>query len=243
MAEDKPRLARLTAILTQLQAKKLVTAREIADKHQVSIRTVYRDIRTLELSGIPITTDEGKGYKLPEGYSLPPLLFSEEETNALVTAQQIIANNPDQSLVLSFNAALEKIKAVLRYSQKGTTELLAQRLQVRNYNKTDDTSEHLIFLQKAITQYLLVELTYVSAKEEKTTRTVEPFALIQTQENWLLIAYCRLRSGFRSFRLDRMERLVLKSTSFEPHKLTLEDFFEERKKSWESASTPDTPMA
>ncbi|MEL6537563.1 MAG: YafY family protein [Bacteroidota bacterium] len=243
MAEDKPRLARLTAIITQLQSKKMVTAREIADKHQVSIRTVYRDIRTLEQSGIPIITDEGKGYTLTEGFSLPPVFFSEEETNALVTAQQIIANNPDESLVQSFDAALEKIKALLRYSQKETTELLAERLQVRKYSKSEDTSEYLILLQKAITQFLLAELTYVSAKEEQTTRAVEPFALIQTQENWLLIAYCRLRNDFRAFRLDRMERLVLKSTRFEPHNLTLEDFFEERKKMWASAGTPDTPMA
>ena len=69
MAETKPRLARLTAILTQLQAKKVVTATEIADKHNVSIRTVYRDIRTLEQSGIPILTEEGKGYSIMAGYT------------------------------------------------------------------------------------------------------------------------------------------------------------------------------
>ena len=70
MAEDKPRLARLTAIMTQLQSKRIVTARDIAEKHNVSIRTVYRDIRTLEKSGIPIITEEGKGYSIMEGYKL-----------------------------------------------------------------------------------------------------------------------------------------------------------------------------
>ena len=68
MQKEKPRLARLTAILTQLQSKSLLTAREIADKHDVSIRTVYRDIRTLESSGIPIVTEEGKGYSIMEGF-------------------------------------------------------------------------------------------------------------------------------------------------------------------------------
>jgi len=91
MAEDKPRLARLTAILTQLQSKKLITARDIAEKHEVSIRTVYRDIRTLEKSGIPIVTEEGKGYSIMEGYKLPPVMFTEDEANALITAEQIIA--------------------------------------------------------------------------------------------------------------------------------------------------------
>lgn len=108
MAKDKPRLARLTAIITQLQSKRIVTARDISKKHHVSIRTVYRDIRTLVQSGIPIITEEGKGYTLMDGYKLPPVLFTEEEANALITAEQIIAINSDQSLVHSFSTALEK---------------------------------------------------------------------------------------------------------------------------------------
>ena len=79
MEKEKPRLARLTAILTQLQSKRIVTAREIAEKHQVSIRTVYRDIRTLEKSGIPVYTEEGKGYSIMEGYKLPAINQSTEK--------------------------------------------------------------------------------------------------------------------------------------------------------------------
>lgn len=240
MAEDKPRLARLTAIITQLQSKRIVTARDIAEKHNVSIRTVYRDIRTLEHSGIPIITEEGKGYSLMDGYKLPPVLFTEEEANALITAEQIIANNSDESLVQSFKGALEKIRAVLRYSQKEKTELLAKRLQIRNYNKSEGTSQYLIKLQKAITEYQVAELTYLSGKVEQTIRKVEPFALIQTQENWLLIAFCRFRNEFRTFRLDRIIQLFLTDSSFEPHKITLEEYFEERKKHWDC--TPDTPL-
>ena len=100
MQKDKPRLARLTAILTQLQSKRILTAREIAEKHDVSIRTVYRDIRTLESSGIPIITEEGKGYALMEGYNIPPVMFTEEEANALITAEQLINKNKDNSLSL-----------------------------------------------------------------------------------------------------------------------------------------------
>ena len=90
MPEEKPRLARLAAILTQLQAKRLVTAKNIAEKHSVSIRTVYREMRILEQSGIPIITEEGKGYSIPEGYRLPLVMFTEAEANALVTAEQFI---------------------------------------------------------------------------------------------------------------------------------------------------------
>ncbi|MCR9264740.1 MAG: YafY family transcriptional regulator [Flavobacteriaceae bacterium] len=239
MGKEKPRLARLTAILTQLQSKRIVTARDIAKKHSVSIRTVYRDIRTLEQSGIPIVTEEGKGYSLMDGYKLPPVLFTEEEANALITAEQIVGNNPDESLIQSFDAALEKIRAVLRYSQKEKTELLTERLQIRSYSKSERTSQYLIRLQKAITEYQLIELRYLSEKGEQTNRRVEPFALIQTQENWLLIAFCRLRNEFRTFRLDRIEHLFLTTINFEPHKITLEEYFEERKKHWDC--TPDIP--
>lgn len=241
MAEDKPRLARLTAIITQLQSKRIVTARDIAEKHNVSIRTVYRDIRTLEQSGIPIITEEGKGYSLMDGYKLPPVLFTEEEANALITAEQIIANNSDESLVQFFKDALEKIRAVLRYSQKEKTELLTERLQIRKYNKSERTSQYLIILQKVITEYQIIELSYLSEKGEQTIRKVEPFALIQTQENWLLIAFCRFRNEFRTFRLDRIKQLSLTNTNFEPHKITLEEYFEERKKNWDC--TPDIPLA
>ena len=194
----------------------------------------------MEQSGVPIITEEGKGYALMEGYKLPPVLFTEEEANALITAKQIIANNPDQSLIQSFNTALEKIRAVLRYSQKEKTELLAQRLQVRNYTKVEGTSQYLSILQKAITEFQITKLEYLSSKDECTIRKVEPFALIQTQENWLLIAFCRLRNEFRTFRLDRIERLSLTTTLFTPHKISLEEYFEERKKHWDC--TPDIPL-
>ena len=78
---EKPRISRLSQIVTILQSKRLITARELAEKFNVSIRTIYRDIRTLESSGIPIVTEEGKGYFLQEGYQLPPIMFSEEEAN------------------------------------------------------------------------------------------------------------------------------------------------------------------
>ncbi|MEQ8808180.1 MAG: HTH domain-containing protein, partial [Imperialibacter sp.] len=105
MADDKPRLARLTAILTQLQSKPLVTATDIAKKHQVSIRTVYRDIRTLEQSGIPIITQEGRGYSIMEGFKLPPVMFTEEEASAIVIAGKLIRANKDRSLVEHYESA------------------------------------------------------------------------------------------------------------------------------------------
>lgn len=238
MAKDKPRLARLTALLTQLQSGRLVTASEMAEKHQVSVRTIYRDIRTLEMSGVPIITEEGKGYSLVEGYKLPPVMFTEDEANALITAEQIVNQNKDESLIQNYNNAILKIKSVLKHNQKDKADLLTERIQVRANKEKEYTSQHLIQLQKAIVNYNVVNMTYQSLQGKSSSRDIEPFALIHTQENWILIAHCRLRKDFRSFRLDCIENLINSSSSFEPHKLTLKEYFDKKRKIWEAENNP-----
>lgn len=228
MSEDieKPRLARLTAILTQLQSKRLITAKEMADKHGVSIRTIYRDIRTLERSGVPIVTEEGRGYTLVEGYHLPPVSFTEEEANALITAEQLIVRNKDASLVTQYQQAMTKIKAVLRYEGKNKAELLSERVVFRYNDDNAQTSNYLSTLQLAVTNYQVVEIVYTSLQNKTSKRQIEPFAMYSTQENWILIAHCRLRNDFRQFRMDCINKLTLFSEKFEPHPLTLLEYFQ-----------------
>jgi predicted DNA-binding transcriptional regulator YafY len=161
MDKEKPRLARLTAILTQLQSKRIVTAKDIAEKHNVSIRTVYRDIRTLEKSGIPIVTEEGKGYSVVEGYKLPPVMFTQEEANALITAERLIRKNKDQSLTEQYESAIIKIKSVLKFDQKEKAELLTHRIQVRNNRDNKKTSNYLIQFQSAISNYQTIKIRVV----------------------------------------------------------------------------------
>ncbi|WP_010182224.1 helix-turn-helix transcriptional regulator [Aquimarina agarilytica] len=240
MANDKPRLTRLTAILTQLQSKRIVTARAIAEKHGVSMRTVYRDIRTLEQSGVPIITEEGKGYTIMEGYTLPPVMFTQEEANALLTAEYLIKQNKDASLVHFYESAITKIKATLKYSQKEKTALLANRIQIRNNIEGDKSSNYLIKIQSTIANYQLISIEYVSLKKEYSQREVEAFALYTTQNNWILIAFCRLKNEFRSFRLDCIQSLTILNRHFEPHKITFQQYMEQCKKKWH---TPDIPLA
>ncbi len=241
MVEEKPRLARLTAILTMLQSKRIVTATDIANKHGVSIRTVYRDIRTLEISGIPIVTIEGRGYSIVDGYKLPPVMFSQEEANALITVEQLVRKNKDQSLTEHYENAITKIKAVLKDSQKEKTELLANRIQIRDNVRNEKTSNYLIQLQSTIANYQVVKIDYCTVEDRRSQRDIEPFALFTTQDNWILIAYCRLRSDFRSFRLDRIESLRITDQIFEPHGKTLEEYFEECRQKWQT--TPDIPLS
>tara|TARA_B100000678_G_scaffold100803_1_gene84094 strand:- start:326 stop:1021 length:696 start_codon:yes stop_codon:yes gene_type:complete len=222
---DTTRLSRLTAILTQLQTKRLVTATALARKFSVSVRTIYRDIRALEQAGVPIITEEGKGYLLMEGYTIPPLMFTEAQANALIIAEQLVLKNKDTSFIRDYSAAIEKIKAVLRYSQKDKANLLSERTQFEQIKSLERNSSNLSDLQFALTNFLQTKIDYINAEGKTTTRIIEPFALLST-ENWLLLAKCRLRKEFRYFRLDRIKKLQLLTEKFEPHQMTLQEFFD-----------------
>jgi len=224
---DLKRVSRLTAILTQFQTKSLLTAQDLADKFSVSKRTIYRDIRALGDAGIPILTEEGKGYTLMEGYKIPPVMFTESEANALITAEQLILKNKDASFVKDYIDAVNKIKAVLRNTTKHKANLLSSRILSGQNIESGRTSSNLSILQLALTNYNLVQIKYFSPENNQTTeRMVEPFAIYTTQENWLLIAFCRLRHDYRSFRLDRIESLSVQDQTFEPHKITFEEYID-----------------
>lgn len=224
---DIKRLSRLTAILTILQTKRLLTASELANKFSVSNRTIYRDIKALEQAGVPILTEDGKGYSLMVGYRIPPVMFTESEANALITAEQLILKNKDASFVKEYSEAINKIKSVLRNNTKDKANLLSHRTIFRQNADNDRTSNYLSTLQLALTNFNLVKIKYHSLDTNQTTeRTIEPFAIYSTQDNWLLIAFCLLRKDFRTFRLDRIQNLNTFNEQFEPHKITLQEYFE-----------------
>ena len=222
---DTKRLSRLTAILTQLQTKRLLTATKLADKFSVSIRTIYRDIRALEQAGVPIITDEGKGYSLMEGYRVPPVMFTEAQANALITAEQLVLKNKDASFVKDYTEAIEKIKSVLKYTIQDKANLLSERTRFDQNNYLERNSSNLSDLQFSLTNFRIAKIEYTNEQNKTTIRHIEPFALLNT-ENWLLVAYCRLRKTFRFFRLDRIKKLEILTDKFEPHKLTLQEYFE-----------------
>ncbi len=223
---DIKRLTRLTSILTQLQTKRLLTAPELADKFSVSVRTIYRDIKALEQAGVPVLTEDGKGYTLMEGYKIPPVMFTENQANALILAEQLVLKNKDASFVKDYCEAIDKIKAVLRPHIKDKANLLADRTRFRLNTHSEKSSHNLSDLQFALTNFQLVKIEYTDEANEATNRITEPFALINTQENWLMIAWCRLRSDFRYFRLDRIKKMELLPENFTPHKMTLQEYFD-----------------
>ena len=227
---DTKRLSRLTSILLQLQSKRMVTAMMLADKYKVSTRTIYRDIKALEQAGVPVLTEDGKGYFLMEDYRIAPVAFTEGEANALITAQKLVEGNSDSSFLDELTKAIEKVKAVLRYSTMANAEVLAKRMVVSHSDKKDLSTKFLPALQSAITNFSLTKIDYQKENDNTSSlRTVEPFAMLNTQNNWLLLAWCRLRKDFRFFRIDRMKRIEVLNEKFPPHKLTLEEFFKREK--------------
>jgi predicted DNA-binding transcriptional regulator YafY len=223
---DTKRLSRLTAILTQLQTKRLITATMLASKFNVTVRTIYRDIRALEKSGVPILTEDGKGYTLMEGYKIPPVMFTEGQANALILAEQLVLKNKDASFVKDYSEAIEKIKAVLVYSIKDKANLLAERTRFRQNINGERNSHNLSDLQYALTNFYVTQIEYTNGTNKVSSRLVEPFALLSTRENWLLVAWCRLRKEFRYFRLDRITKMQILNDKFTPHKLSLQQYFD-----------------
>jgi predicted DNA-binding transcriptional regulator YafY len=231
---DMKRLSRLIAILTQLQTKRILTSTALAEKFGVSIRTIYRDIKALELAGVPILTEDGKGYSLMEGYRIPPVMFTENEANSLITAEKLVLKNRDSSLIKEYAEAVNKIKAVLLYSTKEKADLLSKRIAVSPTMPNTNTSNSLTLIQNALTTFKVLNIIYHSeVKDEKTRRNIEPFALYYNlQESWTLIAYCRLRKDYRMFRLDRILKIKPLELFFKPHKLTLKDYLDYKEKNF-----------
>ncbi|PKV51309.1 HTH domain-containing protein [Aquimarina sp. MAR_2010_214] len=221
------RLHRLTAILVKLQSKKIVQAAELADRFDVSLRTIYRDMQALTDAGVPIGAEAGTGYYLVDGYSLPPVMFTEKEANALLTASKIIKTNNDQSLINEYQEAIDKVIAVLRTTQKEKLKILEER--VFTYNRTAiHPSTTLSVIQQAITDFRVLEIQYTKASGEYSKRLIEPLGAYFTNNTWIMIAHCRLRKDYREFRTDRIVNLIETQELFSPKYFSLEDYYKKR---------------
>ena len=215
------RIDRLTAILIQLQSKKVVRAQEIADRFEISLRTVYRDIRALEEGGVPIGAEAGTGYFLLDGYHLPPVMFTQEEANALVLGAKLIEGQSDHSIEKNFGEAMLKIKSVLKSQEKDQLEILESQIMVRHIPKAeseDFPNNFLATIQRALVDHSVLGFRYFSNYSgDFSSREVEPLGLIFYGNHWHLLAYCRLRKAARDFRVDRIVKLEKLEEQFDLH--------------------------
>ncbi|WP_341216466.1 YafY family protein [uncultured Wocania sp.] len=219
-------LPRLISILTLLKSKRLLTATELSKKYDVSIRTIYRDIRKLEEAGVPITTIEGRGYSLMDHYAVAPVQFTEKEANALITAQHIANQSKDISFITDFNEALTKIKSVFKSSIQQKSELLSNKIHVFNWSYEEFSSDALSEIQLAITNLNFIEINYRKANDPNISfRKIEPYAFYSTNHKWILIAWCHLRNEYRAFRIDRIQNFKILQETFDDRKFNLQDYF------------------
>lgn len=208
--ETPKRFDRIVAILIQLQSKRIVKAQDLADRFEVSLRTIYRDIRTLEASGVPIVSEAGVGYSIMDGYRLPPVMFTREEAGSFVAAEKLMQRFMDKSLGAYHESAMYKLKSVLRGSEKDWVDALESQVQVNGgeelFNKEIPNALEVIF--ESIAEKRQVSLSYQSFhKDELTQRSIEPVGLFHEHNFWYLMAYCHLRKDYRQFRTDRIKRI------------------------------------
>lgn len=217
------RADRLFRITQALRCDRWLTARTLASLLEVSERTIYRDIQDLSLSGIPIIAEAGLGYRLMKGFRLPPLMFDEEELEALLLGVRMVCVWSEPMLANAAQRAVARIEAVL--PERLVPELARTDIMVPPYGPDERVSEALQLLRQAVRNQHKVKFCYQRADGEKSVRTVQPLGLAYWGRTWTLVAWCELRNGFRHFRLDRMSSLLESGESFEHEPgHTLDDF-------------------
>ena len=209
MLDETPkRFDRIIAILIQLQSKKIVKAQELADRFEVSLRTIYRDIRTLEASGVPIYSEAGVGYALMEGYRLPPVMFTREEVGSFIAAEKLMQKFTDPSMGSHYASAMYKLKSVLRSTDKDWLSNIESSVLMQNKEPLFHTSSPntLPVLFESISEKKQILLSYKTLEaEEPTTRNIEPVGVFHDHNNWYFLGYCHLRKDYRQFRTDRIQ--------------------------------------
>jgi predicted DNA-binding transcriptional regulator YafY len=219
------RIDRLFGILTLLQSKKYVTAEKIAEKFDISVRTVYRDVKALGEQGVPLSFEPHKGYFIVPGFFLPPVSFSSEEANALLLMEAMVYGFADKSIQTHYSAALTKVKNVLKAPQKEKLEVLTSHIKLQVPPCFQLNSAYLSTLQHTISAKVMVELAYKNNKEEVSARLVEPIGLVFYALNWHLIAWCHLRQEYRDFRVSRIQQIKSTDKPFEKaNHLPLSDY-------------------
>lgn len=207
------RADRLFQLVQILRNKRLVTARELAERLEVSERTIYRDIQDLSLSGVPVEGEAGVGYHLRYSLDIPPLMFSAAEIEALVAGARMIKAWGGTELGQSAESVLDKITAVIPAELKEHID--NSKLFALRFGPREDIESTLDQCRNAIDKNHYLQLRYKRADDELSQRDIKPLGLFFWGNTWTLCGWCELRDDFRSFRLDRMQEIITTERSFE----------------------------
>ncbi len=228
------RFDRIVAILIQLQSKKIVKAQELADRFDVSLRTIYRDVRSLESSGVPIVSEAGVGYSIMDGYRLPPVMFTREEASSFVAAEKLMQKFTDKSFGAYYESAMFKVKSVLRGKEKDWIDALQGQISINPseslFNENIPNALEILF--ESIAEKKQVFVKYQSLQSDyPSERNLEPVGIFHENNYWYIMAYCHFRKAYRQFRTDRLLQIERTATPFQLVHGTLDDF-REKEKDW-----------
>ncbi|SDD21886.1 helix-turn-helix transcriptional regulator [Niabella drilacis] len=225
--ESMNKFDRIVAILIQLQSRRVVKAQDLADRFRVSLRTIYRDIRSLQTAGVPIASEAGIGYELVEGYRLPPVMFTREEASSFVAAEKLMQKFIDKRLGDHFASAIAKMKAVLRMADKDWISSIEEQVLVRQGQRifNEKVPEAMSVLFDSLARKEQVEVRYKKLESgEPELRRIEPVGVFHEHEFWYLMAYCHLRKDYRRFRTDRIQGIKRTEIPFVKEHPELKDF-------------------
>ncbi len=220
---------RVIATLLVLQTKHVTKGSELAEKFGVSLRTVYRDIRSLENAGIPVYGEAGVGYSLVEGYKLPPVSFEENEAIALLMGEKFLGNLVDKNTQKAYNSAIDKVKVVVRSIEKDSMQRIQEAVSFTVPGEFSEHDSH-PFLQeiiRGIAARKLVKIQYEKPKDKMAEmRILEPIGCYYRFNSWYLIAFCQLRQAYRTFRSDRIQSVEILADTFEDKHPSLNQYLE-----------------
>ena len=201
------RAERLFQLVQLIRGRRLSTAQFLAERMEISKRSVYRDVADLMAQGVPIEGEAGVGYRMRPGFDLPPLMFNHPEAQALVAAVRIAKPRLDTDLALHLEAALSKIMAVLPSAARAAADSVTMYAPPLALDST--TRDRLETLRVATEMRHKLFVHYLDLKNAPSERTLRPLGCFYWGEVWTLAAWCETRAGFRSFRVDRLEQVTV----------------------------------
>jgi predicted DNA-binding transcriptional regulator YafY len=197
------RADRLFQLVQLIRGRRLTTAAFLAQRLEVSERTVYRDVADLQHQGVPIEGEAGVGYRLGQGFDLPPLMFTHDEARALVASVRMAQVWQDPALAKDSQVALGKILSVLPAAARAAAQSMA--IYAPPIGLEPAVQATLQTLREAAQARRKVQLQYLDAAGQASVRTLRPLGCFYWGRVWTLAAWCETRHNFRSFRLDHME--------------------------------------
>jgi predicted DNA-binding transcriptional regulator YafY len=214
--ESLKKFNRIITILIQLQSKKVVKASDLAERFDVSLRTIYRDIQALEKAGVPVIGEPGLGYSIMEGYRLPPVMFSREEAMSFVTAEKLMLQLSDKGIGRHYESAMTKIKSVLRSTQKEMLEGVSSNIAVhaRKDQAPSTVPNALELVLECIVSQKQLRMQYRAFSDSETERVIEPVGIFYEYSSWYILGYCLLREDYRQFRTDRILSMQITEQPF-----------------------------